>query len=33
MHPARYLLAPWWLIQLATGAKAFSDNPLIGSRP
>jgi hypothetical protein len=32
MHPARYLLAPWWLIQLATGAKAFSDNPLIGSR-
>lgn len=23
---------PWWLIQLATGAKSFVDNPLIGSR-
>ncbi|MET0269481.1 MAG: phytanoyl-CoA dioxygenase family protein [Sphingomonas sp.] len=31
MTPARYLLLPWWLLQLATGAKAFSDNPLIGS--
>lgn len=28
----RTLLAPWWAIELATGAKAFSDNPLIGSR-
>ena len=28
----RVLLAPWWALQLATGAKAFSDNPLIGSR-
>lgn len=28
----RMLLAPWWALQLATGAKAFSDNPLIGSR-
>lgn len=28
----RSLLAPWWALQLATGAKAFSDNPLIGSR-
>jgi hypothetical protein len=26
------LLAPIWLIQLATGAKSFLDNPLIGSR-
>jgi hypothetical protein len=32
MNPLRYLLAPWWMLQLATGAKAFSDNPLIGSR-
>jgi hypothetical protein len=31
MNPARYLLAPWWVLQLATGAKAFSENPLIGS--
>ena len=28
----RYLLAPWWIAQLATGAKAFSDNPVLGSR-
>ena len=32
MALSRYLLAPWWALQLATGAKAFSDNPLIGSR-
>ena len=32
MSIARYLLAPWWLAQLATGAKSFKDNPLIGSR-
>lgn len=32
MKAARYLLAPWWLVQLGTGAKAFSDNPLIGSK-
>ncbi|MBC2777423.1 phytanoyl-CoA dioxygenase family protein [Parasphingopyxis marina] len=32
MNPARYLLAPWWLAQLATGAKNFSKNPLIGSK-
>lgn len=31
MTGARYLLAPWWLLQLGTGAKAFSDNPLLGS--
>ncbi|HEY0270487.1 MAG TPA: phytanoyl-CoA dioxygenase family protein [Sphingomonas sp.] len=31
MNVARYLLWPWWALQLATGAKAFSDNPLIGS--
>ncbi|HVF37117.1 MAG TPA: phytanoyl-CoA dioxygenase family protein [Sphingomicrobium sp.] len=28
---ARWLLAPWWLLQLATGAKSFVDNPLLGS--
>ncbi|WP_336972618.1 phytanoyl-CoA dioxygenase family protein [Sphingobium aromaticiconvertens] len=28
----RVLMAPWWLIQLLTGAKSFVDNPLIGSR-
>ena len=32
MKPVRYLLGPWWLAQIATGAKAFCDNPLIGSR-
>lgn len=32
MKLLRYLLAPWWVAELATGAKAFSDNPLIGSR-
>ncbi|PTQ10702.1 phytanoyl-CoA dioxygenase [Sphingomonas oleivorans] len=32
MKTARYLLAPWWALQLATGGKAFCDNPLIGSR-
>lgn len=31
MNPARYLLAPLWLAQLATGAKSFRDNPIIGS--
>ncbi len=28
----KVLLAPLWLLQLATGAKSFLDNPLIGSR-
>jgi hypothetical protein len=28
----RYTLWPWWTFQLATGAKSFVDNPLIGSR-
>lgn len=32
MRPLRYLLAPFWVLQLATGAKAFTGNPLIGSR-
>jgi len=32
MTALRLLLAPWWALQLATGAKAFVDNPLIGSR-
>jgi hypothetical protein len=31
MNPARYLLAPIWVAQLATGAKSFVDNPVIGS--
>lgn len=31
MNPLRYLLFPWWIAELATGAKAFSDNPVIGS--
>jgi hypothetical protein len=31
MNAARYLLAPLWVAQLATGAKSFADNPLIGS--
>lgn len=29
---SRALLAPFWAAQLATGAKSFLDNPLIGSR-
>jgi hypothetical protein len=32
MSIARYLLAPWWVAQLATGAHSFLDNPLIGSK-
>lgn len=31
MNPARYLMAPLWVAALATGAKSFRDNPLIGS--
>jgi hypothetical protein len=31
MNPARYLMAPIWVAQLATGAKSFADNPVIGS--
>ena len=31
MKQARFLLYPWWALTLATGAKAFSDHPLIGS--
>lgn len=30
-RPLRALLWPWWALSLLTGAKAFSDNPLIGS--
>jgi len=30
--PADWLRAPWWALQLATGAKSFVDNPLIGSK-
>ena len=29
---ASWLRAPWWALQLATGAKSFVDNPLIGSK-
>jgi hypothetical protein len=32
VSPLRYLLAPWWVLELATGAKSFRDNPVIGSR-
>jgi hypothetical protein len=32
VNPLRYLLAPWWALALATDAKSFRDNPLIGSR-
>lgn len=32
MSALRYALAPWWVAQLGTGAKAFGDNPLLGSR-
>ena len=32
MTVARIMLLPIWLIQLASGAKAFCDNPVIGSR-
>jgi len=32
MNALRLVLAPWWALQLASGAKAFGDNPLLGSR-
>lgn len=32
VNPLRLLLVPWWLLELGTGAKAFSDNPILGSR-
>lgn len=28
---SRWWRAPWWLFQLATGAKSFIDNPILGS--
>lgn len=31
MNLVRYLLLPWWIAQLPTSAKAFCDNPVIGS--
>src|SRR5689334_19206927 len=31
MNPARYLMAPLWIAALATGAKSFRDNPVLGS--
>lgn len=31
MKAARYLMAPVWVAALATGAKSFRDNPVIGS--
>lgn len=30
--PARWWRAPLWLLALATGAKSFADNPILGSR-
>ena len=32
MRLSRILRAPWWLFELATSAKSFVDNPLLGSR-
>ena len=31
MNALRYLKAPFWIAALATGAKSFGDNPIIGS--
>jgi hypothetical protein len=31
MKPTQYLMAPIWVAALATGAKSFRDNPIIGS--
>ncbi len=31
MNPARYLMTPLWVAALATGAKSFRDNPVLGS--
>jgi hypothetical protein len=31
MNPTRYLMSPFWVAALATGAKSFRDNPVIGS--
>src|SRR5262245_45663980 len=31
MKAARVLMAPFWVAALATGAKSFRDNPVIGS--
>jgi hypothetical protein len=31
MKASRYLMAPFWVAALATGAKSFRDNPVIGS--
>src|SRR5688572_549556 len=31
MKATRYLMAPLWVAQLATGAKSFRDNPILGS--
>ncbi|WP_375429339.1 phytanoyl-CoA dioxygenase family protein [uncultured Sphingomonas sp.] len=31
MRPAQILLLPWWIASVATGAKSFGDNPVIGS--
>lgn len=28
----RWLMLPWWVVQIFTGAKSFRDNPLIGSK-
>ena len=32
MNVLRLLLTPWWALRLASGDKAFGDNPILGSR-
>lgn len=32
MNPVRLLFLPWWILSLASGAKSFTDNPVLGSR-
>lgn len=32
LHALRWWRAPFWLLALATGAKSFADNPVLGSR-
>lgn len=31
MSPVRLLFLPWWILSLASGAKSFVDNPVLGS--
>jgi hypothetical protein len=32
MAMVRWLLLPWWVIEIFTGGKSFRDNPILGSR-